>query len=63
MIGLLKDVAKVAAAVPELVPLLRTLVSLISGGGTKEAKLDRARRAVVAAGGRQALFEALPGKR
>lgn len=63
MIGLLKDIAALAVAVPELVPLLRSLVDAIKGGGTKEVKLTRARRAVVAAGGREALFEALPGSR
>jgi hypothetical protein len=63
MIGLLKDLAALAMAVPELVPLFRTLVKLIGGAGTKEEKLTRARRAVIAASGRQALFEALPGTR
>ncbi len=61
MIALLKDVATAVAKLPELVPLLRTLIKTIAGSGTKDEKLTRARRAVIAAGGRQALYEALPG--
>ena len=63
MIGLLKDIAALVVAVPELVPLLRSLVQTITSGGTKAEKLSRARRALLAAAGREALFEALPGTR
>lgn len=63
MLGLLKDVAALVAAVPELVPFLRDLVDAIRRGGTKEEKLTRAKRAALAAGAREALFEALLGNR
>lgn len=63
MIGLLKDVAALVAAVPELVPLLRALIKAIAAPGTKEEKLTRAKRAAFASGAREALFEALPGSR
>jgi hypothetical protein len=63
MLALLKDVAALVSAVPELVPLLRDLVDAIRRGTTKEEKLTLAKRAALAAGAREALFEALPGKR
>jgi hypothetical protein len=61
MIGLLKDVAALAASVPEIVPLLRNLITIIRSAGTKEEKLSKARRATVAAGMRTAFDKALPG--
>ena len=63
MIGLLKDLAALAVAVPELVPLFKELFKAIASAGTKEEKLTRAKRAAFAAGARQTLFEALPGSR
>ncbi len=62
MIALLAAVATLVREVPELIPLLRTLVDTLRGAGTKEEKLTKARRALFAAGARTALLEALPGK-
>ncbi len=61
MIALLKDVATAVAKFPEHIPLLWTLIKTHAGSGAKDEKLIRGRRAVIAAGGRQALYEALPG--
>lgn len=61
MISLLKDLAALVVKFPELLPLMRTLVDAIRGAGTREEKLDRMRRATLAAGMRTAFDKALPG--
>jgi hypothetical protein len=62
MLALLKEVASLVAKFPELIPLLRTLVQTIAGPGSKDEKLNRVRRATIAAGMRTAFDEALRGK-